>query len=109
MNRILFFFFVISLFFYAGNLTSSQFVIGGSNLPLAMYDEPRCYKPLKPREPYSREKYIIDSYNRDVDRYNNEMRTYIFCIKRYVENARYDIQRIEGAIDAAIEEAKRDY
>lgn len=99
-----------AIILFAGESMASSIIIGGSNFPLMGYEQPNCRKPInKPLPPFSRTQFSIDLYNQDVRRYNADRSVYISCIKRYVENAQYDIQRIEGAIEDAIEEVRRDY
>lgn len=72
-------------------------VFGGSNLDFSGYPKHRCTKPFRPYEFTS---------NFEVENYNEQMRLYFTCIKSYLSNADYDIERIKQATDDAIREAK---
>lgn len=87
---------------------ASAIVFGGSNLGMFGYPDNTCTKPMPPRKPYAMtDQWQVDSYNRDVDRYNDELRTYQRCLRDYIEYATNDIKRIQEKAQEAIDEASR--
>ena len=84
-------------------------VLGGSNLPIGIYADHACRKPDKPTQPYDlSNSFAIDSYNLQVQTYNDELDRYYRCMKEYLENASNDIRRIREKMKEAVDEAKRD-
>ena len=80
---------IILLFIFLINQNFSfAYVIGGSNLNFMEYPEPNCHL------------YSFEPSEKDIDDYKD-------CIREYVENANFDIQRIEQAKSKAINEARR--
>lgn len=84
-------------------------VLGGSNLDFMGYPEAKCIKPEKPTKPFTRDSWAVNSYNLQVDSYNAEFDVYISCVKKYLENANNDIERIRESMKKAIDRAKQDY
>ena len=90
-------------------VTASAYAIifGGTNFGWTGYPDHECRKPEKPIRPYSiSNQWEVDSFNNDVDNYNMNRRTYINCIKNYLDNANNDVLRIHEKMDSALEEAK---
>lgn len=68
--------------------TAIAYVVGGSNLNFMEYPKPDCHL------------YSYEPTQYDIDAYKD-------CIREYIENANFDIQRIEQAKSKAINEARR--
>ena len=74
----------------------------GSNLGVMGYPKPTCMKPWnKPMQPYSMDQYAIQSYNTQVDNYNQSVREFNRCLDTYLQAARNDIDAISSHIRAA--------
>lgn len=82
-------------------------VFGGSNLGMFGYPGHTCTppysKPFKPYKFYSQGD--VDLYNYQVENYNRQRRSYLNCIREYVDNAKNDIERIREKTNEAINEA----
>lgn len=88
--------------------TAGAYVIGGSNFTMSRYPEPDCDAPYsKPTRPYSDDKWAIDQYNREVERYNDDLREFRRCGVEYIENANNDIRRIQEAVQDLVSESNR--
>jgi hypothetical protein len=92
-----------------GIVSSNAFAIvfGGSNLGILGYPSHDCSAPYsKPIKPYSfSSQWEVDRYNSEVENYNNQLREFIRCIEKYVDNAKNDIQRVKEKANEAINEA----
>lgn len=73
-------------------------VLGGSNLGIFGYPDPKCHKPYRPYD-------LSDRFA--VDRYNSEARIYRDCVIEYLENAEHDIERIQEKMRDVVSEAQR--
>lgn len=52
-----------------------------------------CYKPSVPYKPYSfTSSFEVDSYNRKVDQYNNDLRRYQSCVRSEIDTYRVQYQ-----------------
>ena len=88
-------------------LCAAAVVYGGSNLGFGGYPSMSCNKPQKPYKPYSfNNQWEVDTYNSQVNEYNEEYRQYISCVKEYVDNAQNDINRIKEKVQDAIYDVK---
>lgn len=100
----------ITLFCALSPAMASAIVIGDTNLGIMGYPEPQCTKPMKPTKPYSfSSSYEVDSYNSQVRFYNLELDSYVQCIRRYLDAANSDIERIKEKMDEAVKRAKSNY
>ena len=96
-------------------LTAAPALAQGSNIALSQYPAPTCTKPQavdetqKPRPPSENASNdAVETYNRRVDVYNAGMRgynaqltAYNGCMQAYIANGNADLQRIQGALNAA--------
>ncbi len=99
---------------------SSDIIIGGSNFTfLNEYPKPKCTKPrkpLKPNPPLFNDTWTIDNYKMELMAYKSDLLTYkrlygyyIDCVNKYIENANYDIKRIQMIQKDLVKEAERDF
>lgn len=70
-------------------------VFGGSNLGFGGYPE---FSEVAPTPPYTNDQYAWENYKQEVDAYTAKA-------KQYLEDANYDIQRIQEAQQDAINKA----
>lgn len=86
---------ILPVFFVLGtlSLTTNAFAYGASNM--GYYPSPTCSKPfMKPVQPYSNDSFAISSYNREVQQYNYTIDRYNDCMRKYITNARNDVDTI---------------
>jgi len=81
------------------------------NLPLGFYPAPPCAKPvLEDDKGGTRElgnsALAVDNYHRSVERYNKAVIAFNGCAKTYIQNSRYDIERILSTVNAAVAEVQ---
>ena len=82
-------------------------VFGGSNLSLGRYPDEDCSKPSKPQLPYSlSNRWEVEGYNLDVDRYNRQRAAYVSCLREYLENSKNDIARIREKMQEAVDHSR---
>lgn len=73
----------------------------GSNLGMMGYPSPTCFEPFGiPSEPYSTDRWAIQSYNAEVSAYNAKVDLYNECRQTYVQNAKNDAQEIVDSVKA---------
>lgn len=84
-------------------------VYGGSNFGSYNYPSHNCgLAPMLPQRPYDMTSVRdVEAYNRRVDAYNTQMRSFSECIDAYVSAADKDMQRIRDKANEAIEEMRR--
>jgi len=81
------------------------------NLPAGFYPAPPCAKPaLEEDKGGTRELgntvLAVDNYHRSVERYNKAVVAFNECAKTYIQNSRYDIERILSTVNAAVAEVQ---
>jgi hypothetical protein len=88
---------------------------GPGNLPAGFYPAPPCPKPVQEEDKAERElafsqggmtQLAIDSYHRRIEKYNKAVIAYNQCAKTYIQNSRYDIERILSTVNAAVAEVQ---
>ena len=105
-RRYLFIGFVLA----AASSIAVAMVIGPTNFGFSGYPAHSCYKPLKPRKPYSTtEQWEVDRYNIEVDSYNSQLRIYQDCASDYVEAAQNDMKRIREKVDELLRDIESPY
>ena len=84
-------------------------VYGGSNFGSYDYPTHNCgLPPYPPQRPYDMTSVRdVETYNRLVDQYNTQVRSFSECINAYVERAERDMQRIREKANLAIEDVRR--
>jgi hypothetical protein len=88
---------------------SSAIVSGSSNISDTFeYPSHSCSKPNPSRtfKPTYAPPWEIEQYNAEVRIYNAKFEKYAECIKKYIDNANRDIERIREKATAAIAEAE---
>jgi hypothetical protein len=81
------------------------------NLPAGFYPAPPCAKPV-PEDDKGGTRELGDSvvavenYHRSVERYNKAVVAFNGCAKTYIQNSRYDIERILSTVNAAVAEVQ---
>jgi hypothetical protein len=81
------------------------------NLPAGFYPAPPCAKPV-PEDDKGGTKELgdtvvaIDNYHHSVERYNKAVIAFNECAKTYIQNSRYDIERIISTVNAAVAEVQ---
>jgi hypothetical protein len=80
------------------------------NLPLGFYPEPSCVQPDKEKvvgSPIVADPQVnqID-HNLKVGQFNKGVTAFNGCVKTYIDNSRYDIERILGTVNTAVAEAR---
>ncbi|HTT96807.1 MAG TPA: hypothetical protein VMF58_02070 [Rhizomicrobium sp.] len=79
---------------------AGAYVFGGTNFSFSGYPDPFCTKPTKPFD--LSDQFLVQQYNNDVD-------TYVRCVKEYLDNADNDRKRILEKENDLIARAKSDY
>jgi len=99
---------IISIFVFVAS--GECIVIGDTNLGILGYPDHTCgYPPTKPIPPFSDDRFSVESYNSRVRSYNIEIDTFYYCIKRYLDAAKNDIERIKEKMQDAIDAYNRVY
>lgn len=88
------------------------------NLPAGFYPAPPCAKPQKPEFKLAKKYPLpgevaeklgvndLEAYNREIAQFNKAVVAYNSCAKSYIENSRYDIERILSTVNTAVAEAQ---
>ena len=85
-------------------------VFGPTNFGFLGYPAHSCYKPMKPRKPYSMtEEWEVDRYNSEVDSYNSQLRIFQACASEYVDAAQNDMKRIREKVDELLRDVESPY
>lgn len=101
---------IVSLFLLPIAADSFAQVEGGSNFGASGYPSHNCPKPAakKPSGPaLFKDQAELDAYNRSVDIYNAEIKPYIDCMQKYINDSYKDMERIKEKAQVAIDEATR--
>jgi len=81
------------------------------NLPPGFYPAPPCAKPVREEDRgavslRADTQLAIDNYQRSIERFNKAVEAYNVCAKTYIQNSRYDIERILSTVNAAVAEVQ---
>ena len=87
------------------------------NMPSGFYPAPPCAKPVLEEDKgetgllatsgvASVSQLAVDNYHRRVERFNKAVSAYNDCAKTYIQNSRYDIERIISTVNAAVAEVQ---
>ena len=90
---------------------------GPGNLPAGFYPQPPCAKPVLEKDKgetgllfnsgsEETTQLAVENYHRRVANFNKAVTAYNGCAKTYIENSRYDIERIVSTVNAAVAEVQ---
>ena len=90
---------------------ASAVVSGGSNIDSFDYPSHSCSKPQKSTRVFKPHNFAnpweVEQYNSGVKTYNAKFEKYAECIKKYIDNANKDMERIREKANEAIAEAEK--
>src|SRR4051812_26130835 len=90
---------------------------GLGNLPAGFYPAPPCAKPALEEDKGEMgllansglsmvTKLAVDDYHRRVEKFNKAVSAYNECAKTYIQNSRYDMERILSTVNAVVAEVR---
>jgi hypothetical protein len=106
---------LLTLFSAAAQAQTPEAVATGpGNLPPGFYPAPPCAKPvLEDDKGATREmadspwaQLAIDNHQRRIEKYNRAVIAFNSWAKTYIQNSRYDIERILSIVNAAVAEVR---